>query len=56
MGLGFASLPYFCDTDGTKVTEHLAISSYICDKYKPELNGRNLKERATIEMLAGVLF
>lgn len=56
LGLDFPNLPYFCDTDGNKITEHLAICSYICDKYKPELNGRNVQERATVEMLAGVLF
>ena len=50
----FASLPYFID-DNVKLTGHIAIHQYVADKWMPELLGRTAQERATVDMIAGVL-
>jgi glutathione S-transferase len=55
LGLDFPNLPYFIDTDGYKLTEHMAIHQYIADKWNPELLGTTPEERAEVEMLAGVI-
>jgi glutathione S-transferase len=51
----FPNLPYFCDTDGFKLSECMAIHMYIADKWNPELLGRNTEERATVDMLQGTI-
>ena len=55
LGLDFPNLPYFVDTDGTQLTEHLAIHMYVAEKYMPDLLGRNAQERAQVDMMSGVL-
>ena len=54
LGLDYPNLPYLYDGD-LKLTESIAISRYICGKYKPELLGNNLKEKMYIDMATGVL-
>jgi glutathione S-transferase len=51
----FPNLPYFCDTDGFKLSEHMAIHMYIADKWNPDLLGRNSEEKGTVDMLQGVI-
>lgn len=55
LGLDFSNLPYLLDGD-FKITESMAIPSYICDKFAPELNGRNSQERALVQMFAFMLY
>ena len=51
----FPNLPYFFDGPDFKLTESLAIHKYIADKWQPELLGRDVAERANVNMLAGVI-
>ena len=51
IGMPFPNLPHFLDTDGTKVTQALAIHYYIADKYMPELLGTTLKEKGMLLMV-----
>ena len=37
------------------MTESNAILRYICEKYKPELLGETIKEKAYVNMAVGVL-
>jgi len=39
LGLDFPNIPYFVDTDGFCLTEHLAVHHYIALKWNPELLG-----------------
>jgi len=39
LGFDFPNLPYFVDTDGTQITETVAIHQYIAQKWMPELLG-----------------
>jgi glutathione S-transferase len=55
VGMAFPNLPYFCDTDGFKLSECMAIHMYIADKWNPELLGRNTEEKAEVDMLQGVI-
>ena len=55
MGFDYPSVPYLIDGD-FKMTESSAILRYICGKYKPELLGETLKEKAFVDMSAGVLW
>lgn len=52
--LDFPNLPYFKDTDGTNVTETLAIHEYLADKFEPAMLGSTPEAKARINMLAGV--
>ena len=54
LGLDYPNIPYLIDGD-FKMTESNAILRYICEKYKPELLGETLKERAFVNMAVGVL-
>ena len=49
--MAFPNLPHFLDTDGTKVTQALAVHYYIADKYCPQLLGTNLKEKGMLAMI-----
>ena len=48
--LDFPNLPYMYDGE-TKVTQHLTILRYICDKYAPELLGETLQEKVTVNQV-----
>lgn len=52
--LAFPNLPYYLD-GSFSLTESWAILKYICGKYRPEYNGRNLREEAHLGMLQGVI-
>ena len=54
LGFDFPNLPYLVDGD-FKLTETVAIHKYLADKYKPELLGTTPEERATVNMLGGVI-
>ena len=54
-GLDFPNLPYFIDGD-FKITEHMAIHRYIAQKWMPQLLGKDLEQKAKVDMLAGVLW
>lgn len=48
-------MPYFIDTDGSSMTEALAIHKYIAEKWNKNLLGTSVEERADIEMIAFLL-
>ena len=54
LGFDYPNLPYLIDGD-FKMTESNAILRYISEKYKPELLGTTLKEKAFVNMAVGVL-
>ncbi len=54
LGFDYPNVPYLIDGD-FKMTESNAILRYICEKYKPELLGETIKEKAYVNMAVGVL-
>ena len=54
LGMEFPNLPYLVDGD-FKMSETFPILNYICDKWKPELLGKDAQHRATINMLASTI-
>ena len=54
LGFDYPNLPYLIDGD-FKMTESNAILRYISEKYKPELLGTTIKEKAFVNMSVGVL-
>ena len=54
LGLDFPNLPYIIDGD-FKLTESAAVTTYICDKFAPELMGTTPEQRAQVTMLQCVL-
>ena len=54
LGIGFPNLPYIIDGN-VKLAETMPLMRYICLKWKPELIGRSLQERAEIDMMGAVI-
>src|SRR5690348_11374611 len=54
MGLDFPNLPYLIDGD-FRFTQSEAIMRYIANKWKPEALGKDLKDKAIVDQLHGVL-
>ena len=54
LGLDFPNLPYFIDGD-LKISETIAIYEYIALKYKPELLGETVQEKAIIKQVGLIL-
>jgi glutathione S-transferase len=55
LGLDFPNMPYLIDND-VKITESRAINIYIVERSnKKELLGKDLKDRATVLNIEGVL-
>ena len=54
LGFDYPNIPYLLDGE-FKMTESNAILRYICEKYKPELLGETIKEKAFVNMAVGVL-
>ena len=54
LGFDYPNIPYLLDGE-FKMTESNAILRYICEKYKPELLGETIKEKALVNMAVGVL-
>ena len=52
--LEFPNLPYIIDGD-VKLSESKAVYTYLCDKFAPELLGKNATERARVFMLQSVI-
>ena len=50
LGLDFPNLPYMIHGD-LKLTETVAIMTYIAAKYKPELLGETPEEKSTVTMV-----
>ena len=45
LGLPFANIPYWIDGE-FKLTETMAIHTYLAEKYMPELLGKDVQQRA----------
>jgi glutathione S-transferase len=43
--MAFPNLPFFIDDD-VRISESLAITRFVCQKYRPEYLGRTLQEQA----------
>ena len=54
LGFDFPNLPYLIDGD-FKMSETIPIMQYVCNKYKPELLGESIKEKALVAMLMNVV-
>ena len=52
--LEFPNLPYIIDGD-VKITEHKAVTAYICEKWAPQLMGANHAEKGRVLMLFNIL-
>jgi len=50
LGFPLPNLPYMIDGD-LKLTESHAIYRYLCGKYRPELLGKTLEDRAHVDMV-----
>ena len=55
LGLPFANLPYIIDGD-FKLCETKAIIRYLAEKYNPDLLGKDVQQRALVEMISCVVF
>merc|ERR1712153_5558 len=55
LGLGFPNVPYLTHGD-FKMTETLAIHTYIAEVWKPELLGKTPQEKARAQMFWNVVF
>jgi glutathione S-transferase len=55
LGLDLPNLPFFIDGD-LKITESTAIAFYIIEKYRPEMMGTTIQERALVYQLTGAIF
>ena len=54
LGLEFPNLPYMF-VDDFKLTESIAILTYIAAKYKPELLGETPEEKGEVTMVTNVI-
>ena len=51
LGLEFPNLPYVrYEGHDWNLTESKAVTMFLCEKYAPQLLGKNLQEKAMIEM------
>ena len=52
LGLDFPNIPYLIDpNEDVRITDTLAIMTYLCTKYAPELLGSSIEVRAETDML-----
>lgn len=55
LGMEIPNLPYLIDGD-YKISESLAIARYICNKYSPDLAGRDLYEKGRVDNISYALY
>lgn len=55
LGMELPNLPYLMDGD-YKISESLAIARYICNKYCPELSGRDVNEKGRVDNISYALY
>ena len=52
LGLDFPNIPYMIDPNhDVKITDCIAIMTYLCQQYAPELLGSNIEVRSETDML-----
>ena len=52
LGLDFPNLPYMIDPNqDVKITDALAIMTFLCKQYAPELTGSSIEVRSQVDML-----
>ena len=52
--MNWPNLPYIIDGD-VKISEHKAVTAYICEKWAPQLMGANNAEKGRVLMLFNIL-